>query len=448
MPRTPSLEEIQKRIADKHRGVVTIKPESYVGVSKKASFVHAKYGEWDTVVANVLSGCSHPAGASQKIREKFMMPIEEVEKRIEVIHGNRVTIIKDSYERVQAVARFVDEEYGEWDAWVCNILKGAGHPKRLGDKRKSTCMKKYGVEFVTQDEEILKRANESKYATKGIRSKEETEITSWLDEHGISSRTGCVDGTPFDVIIDDLKICIEFNGLYWHSSATGKKKNYHLNKTEKAEKAGYRCVHIFSHEWRDRKDQIKGFLLSACKKNSRLLHMRKVDLKPITTADACLFLDAHHIQGRATRVIKAYGVFTKERELVGVATFSHHHRKEGVVVLSRWVCKYGVSIAGALSKISKTAAREINGSLCSWCDLRWSQGTGYKAAGWQQDAVLPPDYFYYRVSGVNTHEVISKQSRMKSVVNTPEGMTEAQHAAQDGLATVWDCGKIRFVFNV
>ena len=55
---------------------------------------------------------------------------------------------------------------------------------------------------------------------------------------------------------------------------------------------------------------------------------------------------------------------------------------------------------------------------------------------------LKPDYFY--TDGIN---VISKQSRMKSVVGTPEGVTEAEHAILDGLVKAYDCGKIRFVFK-
>jgi len=60
-------------------------------------------------------------------------------------------------------------------------------------------------------------------------------------------------------------------------------------------------------------------------------------------------------------------------------------------------------------------------------------------------AILPPDYFYIDTN--RQCKVISKQSRQKKKVNTPEGMTEYEHSLLDGLSRVWDCGKIRFIYR-
>ena len=70
-----------------------------------------------------------------------------------------------------------------------------------------------------------------------------------------------------------------------------------------------------------------------------------------------------------------------------------------------------------------------------------SAGGGYERAGWVTEETLKPDYFY-----TDLIEVISKQSRRKSAVNTPEGLTERDHALLDGLFRVYDCGKIRYRF--
>ncbi len=83
-------------------------------------------------------------------------------------------------------------------------------------------------------------------------------------------------------------------------------------------------------------------------------------------------------------------------------------------------------------------------AIISWCDRRWSQGTGYLRSGWKIDGTIKPDYFYWNI---RKKTAISKQSRKKGAVNTPGGMTEHEHAKQDGLARIYDCGKIRFIFE-
>ena len=91
---------------------------------------------------------------------------------------------------------------------------------------------------------------------------------------------------------------------------------------------------------------------------------------------------------------------------------------------------------------SKYASNYFKQDIISWCDLRWSEGNGYLKAGWEEDGILKPDYIY-----TNFKKVFSKQSRKKSNVNTPEGMTEHEHALHDGLYRIYDCGKIRFIYR-
>ena len=65
-----------------------------------------------------------------------------------------------------------------------------------------------------------------------------------------------------DFINHQNKLCIEYNGLMFHSSGLSKHqrfnkpkidKNYHLRKTEMSEEKGYDLFHIFENEWLDKK---------------------------------------------------------------------------------------------------------------------------------------------------------------------------------------------------
>lgn len=59
-----------------------------------------------------------------------------------------------------------------------------------------------------------------------------------------------------DIYLPQLKIAIEFNGIYWHSIYK-KKKNYHLIKTKKCETLGIKLIHIFEDKWLNDMENIK-----------------------------------------------------------------------------------------------------------------------------------------------------------------------------------------------
>ena len=72
-----------------------------------------------------------------------------------------------------------------------------------------------------------------------------------------------------DIVIPELKLAIEFNGDYWHSTSF-KDKNYHLNKTIECESKGYRLIHIFEHEWLNNKNEIKQKLIDIFNNNEKI----------------------------------------------------------------------------------------------------------------------------------------------------------------------------------
>ena len=53
-----------------------------------------------------------------------------------------------------------------------------------------------------------------------------------------------------DIIIEELKLAIEFNGSYWHD-VNHVSSGYHLNKVIKCNEKGYRLIHIWEDEWNE-----------------------------------------------------------------------------------------------------------------------------------------------------------------------------------------------------
>lgn len=243
-----------------------------------------------------------------------------------------------------------------------------------------------------------------------------------------------------DFWIPSLKIGIEYHGLYWHtksSTTTPVAKKQRL-----AEAANIELIQVFENEWRGRKEQVKSFLKSKLNKNPLKVGARVCELKEVPKDDAKKFFDTFHIQSACNSKV-VYGLYLNQ-DLVCAASFGLHHRNSKDLVLSRFVGKEGVTVAGGLSKICKHVAR-VHGSFLTWVDLRWSSGASWIKNGWTVEDRLRPDYFYLNTS---TNKVVTKQSRKKSNVNTPHYMTEREHAKLDGLEQVFDAGKLRLRFSL
>lgn len=169
---------------------------------------------------------------------------------------------------------------------------------------------------------------------------------------------------------------------------------------------------------------------------------RKTKVVELTADFAREFLKTRHIQGGTSRTQHCYGL-EQEGSVLAIATFSKHHRNNKDWVLERFACETGMTVVGGLSKLTKYAFERL-GRLTSWADRNISNGDGYLASGWKLDGIDKGDYFYYDPA---QDKVISKQARKKDVAQTPDGMTEAEHAILDGLWKIPTLGRLRFVFE-
>jgi len=295
--------------------------------------------------------------------------------------------------------------------------------------------------------ENMKRLNQDEnfqdLRTAGLKSssKGEIELLDFVRSLGIDADkkffTGQPRGYEIDVFVESLNYGFEFNGLYYHGN---RGKNYHLNKMMFFKERGIKLIQVWEHEWYKREYQVRGRVKSLLNLNSRRLDARKCRIYTPTKDDALVFVNTYHIQ--KTDRGEFFLALGFEGEMVACAIFSKHHRNKNEMILKRFVAKEDVTIAGGLSRLTVNASRELKCDLFSWCDLRWSDGQGYEKSGWTKILTNRPDYFYTK-----NGRIISKQSRAKRIAKTPEGMTESEHAIKEGLAKVYDCGKIKYKFS-
>ncbi len=60
-----------------------------------------------------------------------------------------------------------------------------------------------------------------------------------------------------DMVLEDIKLCIEFNGDYWHSNNIVHDQYYHINKLNMCLLKGYRLIQIRENDWNQNKEVIK-----------------------------------------------------------------------------------------------------------------------------------------------------------------------------------------------
>ncbi len=412
----------------------------------------AKYSTHPTAVQKRRSntnikkyGVSNPSiipGSRQKAQETML-------KKFGVRHACQNEDIK------QKVINTTKHRYG-----VSNVMKSNDIQQKLEDSNlkkfgvknamqseivqealKNSMMKKYGVDNAFKSLEIQQKIKDN-WKGGGYHSKPEQEIGEFIASLGLEWKNGWINSTErrnLDIFIPSKNIAIEYNGLYWHSELN-KPKHYHLEKTELAEKEGIRIIHIFEHEWNERKNQVKSYLQSALGVNKNIVYARKTEIRHVDKKEAAEFLNQYHILGKCG-MKDAFGLYY-ENELLAMITINIHHRQSKKYVLNRYVGKTNYNVIGGLSRLVKTAVKKY-GSLLTWVDRRISDGTNWEKSGWIKEDVLKPDYFYYNPNG---NKVISKQMRKKNLVKTPKNMTEKEHAKIDGLLRVWDCGKIRLKY--
>ena len=80
-----------------------------------------------------------------------------------------------------------------------------------------------------------------------------------------------------DIILEDIKLCIEFNGDYWHSQKVNDDQYYHQNKLNMCLSKGYDLIQIRENDWYSKKEIIKERILKIINKEDTSEYYEKDD---------------------------------------------------------------------------------------------------------------------------------------------------------------------------
>lgn len=201
----------------------------------------------------------------------------------------------------------------------------------------------------------------------------------------------------FDFIIEDKKLAIECNGIYWHSCLFCD-KHYHINKKKFAESLGYDLVMIWEDDWKNKRHIVISRLKHKLGLDEEKIYARKCIMKEVSYQDAKVFLEDNHLQGDCKSSYRQ-GLYYND-ELVMLAAYgktrgmiSKEKSDAGCYELLRLCSKRDMNIIGGFGKLMNGFKL---GKLISYIDLSWSklEGNSYQKVGFRLDKWTGADYWW------------------------------------------------------
>lgn len=256
-------------------------------------------------------------------------------------------------------------------------------------------------------------------------------------------------GKEIDIYFSELKLGVEFTGLYWHSEKQNPQRQHLLWKTQFAAKKGITLITIFEDEWQSKQNIVKSRLAGLLGVHTVKYHARGLEVKVVPSKTCNLFLEENHIQGRDSSTIRL-GLFDGGK-LVSVATFKKTNMVKGgdgkKWELSRFCSLLNTRVVGGAGKLLNHFQKKFNTEklpLISYADRRWSSGKLYETLGFTFSGATSPSYWYTADYKSRKHRSALMKHRL---VTCPEDnkLTEWQLAQAKGFDRIWDCGTTKWV---
>ena len=249
-------------------------------------------------------------------------------------------------------------------------------------------------------------------------------------------------GMELDMVLPDIKLAIEYDGLYWHSVQQGKDENYHLDKTKRCLEKGYQLFHIFESDdieiWQSMINNKLGL--------NKRVYARKCEIREVNFADSMKFLEENHLQGFCPSSIR-YGLYYND-ELVQLITFGKSRfDKSYDYELLRLCTLKGYCVVGGASKLFKHALKFVKGNIISYANRRFSCGEIYKQLGFELKGESAPNYFYNKSSKMYSRIAFQKH-KLKDVLDKfDDNLSEYENMLNNGYDRIYDCGNLVFSYK-
>ncbi len=267
----------------------------------------------------------------------------------------------------------------------------------------------------------------------------EKEVENFLNVKYIKNNRTILNGKELDFYLPEHKLAIECNGDYYHSEEKGKDRNYHLNKTQECLEKGIQLIHIFESSWNEKKDIWKSIINNKLGKSNKIM-ARKCILKEVSNEEEKVFLEENHLQGFIGSRI-CYGLYYNN-ELVCLMSFgkSRFNKKYDFELL-RLCTKKNINVIGGASKLLNNFNKNNKGSLISYSDRLYSDGSIYKKLGFTFSHYSKPGYFYFKNGIKYSRQQFMKHKLKDKLEKFDPTLTEYENMGLNGYYKVFDCGQ-------
>ena len=252
-----------------------------------------------------------------------------------------------------------------------------------------------------------------------------------------SSNRKVLKGKEIDIYIPNLKVGIEFNGVYWHSEGGGKKDTqYHFNKWSNCGKVGVELIQIWEDDWVANPELVLKSLNRRLAAKGDSSPAANLTTRSISQEDAENFLNANELGGFKAGT-HYHGSVDGDGNIQSVFSLDRVGSKMNIV---QYVSNADAN--GDLKELLQHAT-ETHGvsSFTVTVDNCHGEGAIYKNTGFTEVKVEPANYKYLvRGKRISSSEYTTNKFRDDPALEWEEGLTEKELADLNGLNRIWDAG--------
>lgn len=321
----------------------------------------------------------------------------------------------------------------------------------INQKKSSlTISKELGIYYGTVKDWIEKHNIEYQYYSHD--SQYERIIQQWLTEFKIEYQTNVRDQIPpkeLDIWIPSKKIGIEVNGFYWHG-AKGKEdiasaQYRHQKKTFECREKGISLIHLLDLHLKTNSEKIKQHLKFRLV-DTHKISARKCNIQTIDTDQARMFCEQYHLQGYAGAAIKL-GIFYKD-SILGIMTFSKSRFNQSCWEIVR-SCS-NIRVVGGVSKLIKffiNNQMKPGEKLISYVDLSCGfNGLSYEKSGMVLTNITTPGYLWVGKDEQIFSRYQMQKHRIKKYFPDYAGESEDDFLFNKNMIKIYDSGNLVYSF--
>lgn len=266
-------------------------------------------------------------------------------------------------------------------------------------------------------------------------SRQETELRNVLQlefphKKILRSNRQILDGRELDIYFPENKLAIEFDGVYYHSSAKKDDKFYHLWKTIECEKRGIRLIHVLSDEWELKRPLVLDTIKKALGKYNTL-KQEDCSIVELTPKEEEVFMNNFHLLGNYLDSSLGLGVLYNNRVVMAMS----FGKKENDWILTRIATITNFEVEKGFEFLLDYFIKNYKPqTIIASIDRRFENAYDIK------------DYGFLEIEPTNPNATYTKDFQHRYRESDFKRFDE-NALIEKGWCKVYDCGRRRFQYN-